>query len=700
MSFFKTLLGNQSEPKKYDGPFTKYFDTSSVGIQGTTSLKDVCLNTNTIPYASAIKSLVNFVSKLSYNTSPLLTSQDPSLEIQQFKFLINKSPQSVTPNVNAQMRLVQELISIIKSEQKKTPNITIFCLLNMQFDYPRNRLLSQLGMTSSKLKSTNKNNIITLTLLDLVAVLGYEGVCVFLIYNGAIPGLTNLMDKDSLYLLIESQIRLYKNNSNNTLSQTQIQFMILLFCSCPSGNSDASRLVITDMFVDKNILFHGKHLQQPTSQRSVRIQDNLLHLLIRTMQNNTNNTSLLQFCLNTLRFLLVNNNLTLPNKNIIKTISNINTQNTPWYQTPLFTLIYYPPQLPSNILTPQLPSNTVTPQSKSSSPLSILIKLFLINKADIFILPNPALPVNLNLCDYLLISGNQLDQDSMDVLKSNQKFSQECQIQLGSPQSKIELRQKEDTIRKLTLAVQQETGLPPNEITKLADSGELLYVLSHLQQGMKTGPQFGKQQTPFGQQSQQYGSTYPRGQTPFGQPQPQPQPSQSSFKQSSFGQQQQPQPQPQSSFGQPRFGLPQPSQSSFGQPPASQPFGQPQQQSTTYPPKSAYPGYPSAYPPRSASASPYSGYHPPGVAPAAGGSKNKIHLRTFHFANYKKFSHIVFRADKPINAAGLAFEFLRDHYKIKNKEIEFVIVDKKNKRHYKYVAKNDKQRGFIIHVAK
>ena len=231
---------------------------------------------------------------------------------------------------------------------------------------------------------------------------------------------------------------------------------------------------------------------------------------------------------------------------------------------------------------------------------------------------------------------------------------------------------------------------------------------------MKTGPQFGKQQTPFGQQSQQYGSTYPRGQTPFGQQSQQygstyprgqtpfgpSTPSTSQWGQSSFGQPQ-PQPQPsQSSFGQPRFGLPQPSQSSFGQPPASQPFGQPQQQSTTYPPKSAYPGYPSAYPPRSASASPYSGYHPPGVAPAAGGSKNKIHLRTFHFANYKKFSHIVFRADKPINAAGLAFEFLRDHYKIKNKEIEFVIVDKKNKRHYKYVAKNDKQRGFIIHTAK
>lgn len=75
-------------------------------------------------------------------------------------------------------------------------------------------------------------------------------------------------------------------------------------------------------------------------------------------------------------------------------------------------------------------------------------------------------------------------------------------------------------------------------------------------------------------------------------------------------------------------------------------------------------------------------------------------LRTFHFADNKKYSHNVFRAIKPINAGRLAFEFIRDHYRIGGKEIVFTIIDKHNKKHYKYVARNDRKLGVVIHTFK
>jgi curved DNA-binding protein CbpA len=75
-------------------------------------------------------------------------------------------------------------------------------------------------------------------------------------------------------------------------------------------------------------------------------------------------------------------------------------------------------------------------------------------------------------------------------------------------------------------------------------------------------------------------------------------------------------------------------------------------------------------------------------------------LRTFHFADNKKYSHNVFRAIKPINAGRLAFEFIRDHYRIGGKEIVFTIMDKHNKKHYKYVARNDRKLGVVIHTFK
>lgn len=82
----------------------------------------------------------------------------------------------------------------------------------------------------------------------------------------------------------------------------------------------------------------------------------------------------------------------------------------------------------------------------------------------------------------------------------------------------------------------------------------------------------------------------------------------------------------------------------------------------------------------------------------SGGATAK--LRTFHFADNKKYSHNVFRAIKPINAGRLAFEFIRDHYRIGGKEIVFTIIDKHNKKHYKYVARNDRKLGVVIHVLK
>lgn len=77
----------------------------------------------------------------------------------------------------------------------------------------------------------------------------------------------------------------------------------------------------------------------------------------------------------------------------------------------------------------------------------------------------------------------------------------------------------------------------------------------------------------------------------------------------------------------------------------------------------------------------------------------KATLRTFHFADNKKYSHNVFRAIRPINAGRLAFEFIRDHYRIGGREIVFTIIDKHNKKHYKYVARNDKKLGVVIHTA-
>jgi hypothetical protein len=82
----------------------------------------------------------------------------------------------------------------------------------------------------------------------------------------------------------------------------------------------------------------------------------------------------------------------------------------------------------------------------------------------------------------------------------------------------------------------------------------------------------------------------------------------------------------------------------------------------------------------------------------SGGATAK--LRTFHFADNKKYSHNVFRAIKPINAGRLAFEFIRDHYRIGGKEIVFTIIDKHNKKHYKYVARNDRKLGVVIHAFK
>jgi hypothetical protein len=82
----------------------------------------------------------------------------------------------------------------------------------------------------------------------------------------------------------------------------------------------------------------------------------------------------------------------------------------------------------------------------------------------------------------------------------------------------------------------------------------------------------------------------------------------------------------------------------------------------------------------------------------SGGATAK--LRTFHFADNKKYSHNVFRAIKPINAGRLAFEFIRDHYRIGGKEIVFTIIDKHNKKHYKYVARNDRKLGVVIHTFK
>jgi hypothetical protein len=68
-----------------------------------------------------------------------------------------------------------------------------------------------------------------------------------------------------------------------------------------------------------------------------------------------------------------------------------------------------------------------------------------------------------------------------------------------------------------------------------------------------------------------------------------------------------------------------------------------------------------------------------------GGSK--IKLRTFHFLEPKSYNEHAFRAEKPIIAGKMAYDFLRTHYKLKKgSSIMFTIEDREKDRKYNYIG--------------
>ena len=82
----------------------------------------------------------------------------------------------------------------------------------------------------------------------------------------------------------------------------------------------------------------------------------------------------------------------------------------------------------------------------------------------------------------------------------------------------------------------------------------------------------------------------------------------------------------------------------------------------------------------------------------AGGKK--IQMRTFHFIKHKKYSERAFIAERPIIAADNAYEFMKIHYDIGNKQVSFKIHDRINNKKYKYTAKTLKDGTTVIKSAK
>ena len=75
----------------------------------------------------------------------------------------------------------------------------------------------------------------------------------------------------------------------------------------------------------------------------------------------------------------------------------------------------------------------------------------------------------------------------------------------------------------------------------------------------------------------------------------------------------------------------------------------------------------------------------PPIIGMTGGSK--IKLRTFHFLEPKSYNEHAFRAEKPIIAGKMAYDFLRTHYKLKKgSSIMFTIEDRIKDQKYNYIG--------------
>jgi hypothetical protein len=78
-------------------------------------------------------------------------------------------------------------------------------------------------------------------------------------------------------------------------------------------------------------------------------------------------------------------------------------------------------------------------------------------------------------------------------------------------------------------------------------------------------------------------------------------------------------------------------------------------------------------------------YQPQQQSVMSGGSK--IKLRTFHFLEPKSYNEHAFRAEKPIIAGKMAYDFLRMYYKLKKGlSIMFTIEDRQKDRKYNYIG--------------
>jgi hypothetical protein len=75
-------------------------------------------------------------------------------------------------------------------------------------------------------------------------------------------------------------------------------------------------------------------------------------------------------------------------------------------------------------------------------------------------------------------------------------------------------------------------------------------------------------------------------------------------------------------------------------------------------------------------------------------------MRTYHFLKYKKYSERAFIAERPIIAAGNAYDFMKLHYDIGDKQVTFTIHDRQSNKKYKYIAKTLKDGTNIIKTAK
>lgn len=81
---------------------------------------------------------------------------------------------------------------------------------------------------------------------------------------------------------------------------------------------------------------------------------------------------------------------------------------------------------------------------------------------------------------------------------------------------------------------------------------------------------------------------------------------------------------------------------------------------------------------------PYAPQFSPPIQAFSGGSK--IKLRTFHFLEPKSYNEHAFRAEKPIIAGKMAYDFLRTHYKLKKgASIMFTIEDRIKNKKYNYI---------------